>query len=70
MSTFEGIKRGRMSTALQYAGVSLANTDIDRERLLSRGMVNQINMADNSRHSLRGKPRKIWVLGTLRSKQS
>jgi hypothetical protein len=50
-----------MSTGIQYGGALLSDTDIDRERLLTRGMVNQLNVPENSRHTFRGKPRKIWV---------
>lgn len=51
-----------MSTGLAYGGVRHSDAGPDRERLLAGGMANQINNTDNTRHSLRGKPRKIWVL--------
>jgi hypothetical protein len=50
-----------MSTGIQYGGALLSDTNIDRERLLARDMVNQLNVPENNRHTLRGKPRKIWV---------
>ena len=50
-----------MSTGIQYGVALLSDDNIDREGLLAREMVNQLNVTENSRHTLRGKPRKIWV---------